>query len=178
MNELRFKIDKSDVQDGVFDYLAKRITAIVDSTVNEAPCVTQVDEKTYQLGAGGNWRLLIHAEDEFSITNHREYGDSPVMKALGEFLSQILVLGWLNRPITASQRILSIMGGEVLLGEKTSFEYSWYCGDEQLKSTADVFVGGGHDYRGQFHPNGICEGRNICLYCGTIIHNPHKKTSG
>lgn len=165
MRELRFKYEGSYT----IDYLAARITAIVDSDARCAPRVflNEAGGK-FQLGESNNWWLHHHKDTaEISITHRYWSANDPTMLALGEFLSRFLCLGWVNRPLTATQRIKEITGGDILLDEDSVFEYSWYRGGEKLirKSSEK----GGLEFRGQYHPDGTCEGGGVCRYCGRTI---------
>lgn len=168
MRELHFRYD--DYYKNKIDYLASRITAIIDSDTRKAPQIFLKEDGSFQLGDSNDWRLYHHPEtQEISVTYKYGSGYDPRIEALGEFLAQFLVLGWTNRPLTPAQRIREIVGGDLALGKKTSFEYSWYCGSEKLKAKHDVDAKGGSDYSGSYHPNASCEGEGICEHCGKTL---------
>lgn len=168
MRELRFSYD--DYYKGKIDYLASRITGIIDSDTRKAPQIFLKEDGSFQLGTSNDWSLHHHPEkQEISVTYKYSNGHDPKIEALGEFIAQFLVLGWANRPLTPYHRIREIMGGDVVLGKKTSFEYSWHCGYEKINSKHDVDAKGGLSYSGSYHPDAICEGDGICIHCGKTL---------
>lgn len=55
-------------------------------------------------------------------------------------------------------------GGSV--GDDETFTYSWTHGSERLDF--DNAHGGGLHYRGEYHPDVVCEG-NPCRFCGRVV---------
>jgi hypothetical protein len=72
------------------------------------------------------------------------------------------------------QRIKEIMGKNFILTDDMSFTYSWEKGYEKATVTREKGKGGGSQYSGAYHPDGICKssrgsGGGICQYCGTTL---------
>lgn len=54
------------------------------------------------------------------------------------------------------------------------FEYSYSKGYEILKEKRDS-KHGGMEYQGSYHPLGYCEGKGICIRCGSTLFNLEKE---
>lgn len=55
-----------------------------------------------------------------------------------------------------------------MVGPDDHVEFSWHNGSVRL-TISPTNKSGGLDYRYQYHPNVVCEGENICKWCGRII---------
>lgn len=69
---------------------------------------------------------------------------------------------------TPADRIAAILGPDFELTPDVSFTYKWDGGSEVLE-VSYASRRGGTEYRGEYHPHGICEGYFTCRYCGKAL---------
>jgi hypothetical protein len=69
--------------------------------------------------------------------------------------------------VDLKERLKELMGGEGVVSENTHVEYTFNGGYETLK--VHTFGQGTSEYRGAYHPDVVCEGKGICIYCGTVM---------
>jgi hypothetical protein len=67
---------------------------------------------------------------------------------------------------TPAQRLQEILGDDELT-DKDTLTYTWDHGYEVVTVTHSG--GGKLEYRGVFHPDGVCEG-NPCHHCGKAFY--------
>lgn len=69
--------------------------------------------------------------------------------------------------VNVNDRIVAILGGSEILGEKDEFSYSWSNGYESLEHK--IHGAASLHYSGTYHPKGICEGNGGCIWCGSVL---------
>ena len=72
---------------------------------------------------------------------------------------------------TLRERLEQLGVLDTVLTEKNEFTYSWLGGGEHQTYKHEFLDqnSGGSDYRGQYHPKGLCEGSGICIHCGRTL---------